>query len=111
MALLADPASLAARLRDIEQAYESALELRSSGRPSQRIHDRRDLPSVIYQWAERYLLSHFRRGGARKLYNKMHTLEEEGGEVFSKDLFANGGRIRVLDVGSLNVRRLLRNVH
>jgi hypothetical protein len=109
--LQTDAASLAAleqRFKDSVAAKTGAFAVkRGNKKPRLDIHD------AVYGWAENCILAHFRRKGARKAYLKhLETHHQIAAAVVSADhpsdenclegdLFADGSRIKVLDVGSV----------
>ena len=116
-------------------SYREAVAVRAGGgyvarkySPQQRdssMAARRDVGGASYGWFENFLLSFFRRGGARKIFLKSAGEEQEGGKgegaeerkwnekSLSRDLFSSSSssssfsslpiplRIRVLDVCSI----------
>ena len=59
-----------------------------------------DVVETVYAWVENTVVTHFRRNGARRLYLRSLGLSGDESEL-PRDLFEQGGLIRVLDVGSV----------
>ena len=59
-----------------------------------------DVFEAVYAWVESTVVAHFRRNGARRLYLRSLGLSGDDSDL-PRDLFEQGGLIRVLDVGSV----------
>ena len=90
-------------LEQLLQRYRDSVASRGgsvAGKRRRRPADAFDVHEAVYAWVESAVMTHFRRNGARKLYLRATGRSDEEDEL-PRDLFRSGGRIRLLDVGSV----------